>query len=161
MDYLGAVLRPAAWQLFSSAPESNRFPYGAMIDAIRAADPSAHMSLKEAAEIKEELNRRGLIFASGREDGETQYSFIHKTFLEYLAAEHLCRILRKDGWDKAIVSWKGQCRVRVDLLVKKMTWLPSWQETLVMLTAALGEDKDPEKAAQMVGRMMELMVDGR
>jgi hypothetical protein len=121
---------------------------------------STQVTLK-TTEIRDELIRRGVIVDSGREDNETQYSFCHKTLLEYLAAEHLCRALRKNGWDKAIVEWDRGYKVRVDLLVKKMTWLPSWQETLVMLAAALGEDKDPEKAAQMVCRMMELMVDGK
>jgi predicted NACHT family NTPase len=164
VDDLVAVLRPMAWRLFSKEPESNRFSDDAVIDAIKTADRFELMTLK-AAVIREELKWRGLIFVSGRKDNETQYSFLHKTFLEYLAAEHLCRVLREEdlregGWNKAIVSWRSGFRVRVDLLVKKMAWLPSWQETLVMLTAALGEDKDQGKAAKMVDRMMELMFYG-
>jgi len=98
VDDLVAVLRPTAWRLFSSAPESNRFPDGAVVDAIKAAERSAQMTLRPT-EIREVLDRCGLIFDSGREDGETQYSFCHKTFVEYLAAEHLCRVLREYGWD--------------------------------------------------------------
>ncbi len=160
VDDLLAVLRDAAWRLFLSAPESNRFSDTAVVDALKTSERLDQMKLSPI-QIRDDLVRRGVLFNSGKEDGETHYSFLHRTFLEYLAAEHLARAVKKVGWDQAIVSWEGQYRVRVDLLVKKMTWLPSWQETLIMMTAALGEDKDMDKAARMVSRVMELMVDGK
>jgi HEAT repeat protein len=135
VDDLKIVLRSLAWRLFASSPSVNQFTNEQVKEVIAAVDRGMRVE-----EIRDELVGTGLLVHAGKnEDGDEQLSFMHRTMLEYLAGEHLGRLVRKAGWERAEVEWCDGQRVPVSLLVMKKAWLPEWQEALVLLGACLRE----------------------
>jgi len=106
-------LEEAAWSIFQAAPASNRFT---LIEFEKAGDaPVRH------AELLDELVRCGVLVEAGEDDlGESCWSFLHRTFLEFLAGRALARKLQGEWLKEA----------------KKHFWYePEWMEVLTFLAA--------------------------
>ncbi len=78
--------------------------------------------------------RAGLLI----EIGDRQYGFIHLTFQEYLAAEHIITCGEKDG---IAATWKS---------IKAHCDDPTWFEVIRLLVANLKSEKSQEALVQMV-----------
>jgi len=116
------LLRPVAWKLFADLPGGSRFSNSLLKEAIMGANALGNVP-GTPAEIRDDLRDCGVLIEAGEsENGETQLSFLHRTFLEYLAAEHLTRAVLEHGWKDATVECKEN-RVRVSILVAKKAWL--------------------------------------
>ena len=150
IDDLIALLEPVAWTLFQKRPESNLFTNSEVIDALgavpnlplplvlrRQLDQGAlHPSALAHAPtlLRDELRECGILAGAGlSRDGEAQFSSLHRTFLEYLAARHLCaeaEHLRDNApvlHDK-LLEW-------IDL----KAWDPAYREVVVLLLGLLAD----------------------
>jgi HEAT repeat protein len=109
------LLADAALALFEK--NSNQF---------RVVELARELSRVACGKDRESLiagwKRDGLVVRSGQ-DRDAPYVFLHRTFHEYLAARGLAR----RGW------------VAIRDLMDRKAWLPSWQETIVMLAGLLDD----------------------
>jgi len=113
-------LEEAALSIFQAAPSSNRFT---LIEFEKAGDaPVRH------AELLDELVRCGVLVEAGEDDlGESCWSFLHRTFLEFLAGRALAGKPPEEWLDEA----------------KRHFWYePEWMEILTFLAAHV-EDATP------------------
>jgi hypothetical protein len=138
------MLGPMARRLFEQRPESNLFTNTEVLDAIAAVPdrpvpfvlkPQLQAGKLESAVLalapsllRDELRDDcGLLVSAGlSRNGEVQFSFAHRSFLEYFTAQDLAR----QGW-QAITA-------KID----KKAWDPRWQEVTVLLAGQL-EDPVP------------------
>jgi HEAT repeat protein len=109
------LLDRIAWNLFRQSPERNLFT----LEAWRRAATEA------TAELLETLERLGVVVAAGYDwQGYPQWSFAHRSILEFLAARHLSR---QENWREEI---------------SRHFWFqPEWWEVLTFL-AGLVENAD-------------------
>jgi transcriptional regulator with XRE-family HTH domain len=126
------LLKKIGLPLFEPAPEVNQFPDSKLLQVVAAA---SHEFDRGPISLRNELIDSGILVTAGWKSGELQYSFLHRSFLEHLAA---CG-LENRGWD----AIKGEADRRAAL--------PAWQETIVCLAALL---TDPEP-------LLELLADGQ
>jgi hypothetical protein len=110
------LLDRIAWNLFRQSPERNLFT----LEAWRRAATEA------TVELLETLERLGVVVAAGYDwRGYPQWSFAHRSILEFLAARHLSR---QENWREEI---------------SQHFWFqPEWWEVLTFL-AGLVENADP------------------
>jgi HEAT repeat protein len=116
-------LETVAWNLFRQSPERNLFTLDAWVSAGSNA-PSAPL---DPAELLEKLERVGVVVSAGYDDvrEDRQWSFAHRSILEFLAARHLSR---QENWLKEI---------------SQHFWFqPEWVEVLTFLVG-LVENADP------------------
>jgi HEAT repeat protein len=133
VDDLKRLLPEVAWKLFIQTPR-NLYLNEQVVDAIVAVNQGGRVR-GGAAEIRDELVLRGLLRGAGRDGrGRARLSFLHRTFLEYLAAEWLLTAVNRVGWENAEIEWAGGPR-SVSLLIRKKAWLAEWQEIIILLTA--------------------------
>ena len=113
-------LEEAALSIFQAAPSSNRFTLAEFEKTVDA--PVRH------AELLDELVRCGVLVEAGEDDlGESCWSFLHRTFLEFFAGRGLARKPRGEWLEEA----------------KKHLWYePEWMEVLTFLAAHV-EDAAP------------------
>ncbi|MFQ5880529.1 MAG: NACHT domain-containing protein, partial [Dehalococcoidia bacterium] len=144
IDDLLRLLEPTARTLFERRPESNQFTNSEVIEALtRASNLPLPRVLREQIAVgglhpaalahtptllRDELRDCGILVGAGlNQSGETQFSFLHRTFLEYLTASALARRANSEGWP-AIAP-----------LVDRKAWLPAWQEVVVLLAGKLAD----------------------
>jgi HEAT repeat protein len=110
------LLDRIAWNLFRQSPERNLFT----LEAWQSAATEA------TVELLETLERLGVVVAAGYDwRGYPQWSFAHRSILEFLAARHLSR---QENWREEI---------------SQHFWFqPEWWEVLTFL-AGLVENADP------------------
>jgi HEAT repeat protein len=110
------LLDRIAWNLFRQSPERNLFT----LEAWQSAATEA------TVELLETLERLGVVVAAGYDwRGYPQWSFAHRSILEFLAARHLSR---QENWLKEI---------------SQHFWFqPEWVEVLTFLVG-LVENADP------------------
>jgi hypothetical protein len=124
--HIGDFLRPLpiiAQTLFELRPEGNQFTESEVFEAIKDAPDLPFGPIQ----FRDELLKRGILVGAGlTRAGEPQFSFLHRTFLEYLTA---CA-LEEQRW-QAIAEF-----------VDKKAWLPTYQEVIILLTGKL-EDPAP------------------
>jgi HEAT repeat protein len=110
------LLDRIAWNLFRQSPERNLFT----LEAWQSAATEA------TAELLEKLERVGVVVFAGYDArGDSQWSFAHRSILEFLAARHLSR---QENWREEI---------------SRHFWFqPEWVEVLTFL-AGLVENADP------------------
>jgi hypothetical protein len=110
------LLDRIAWNLFRQSPERNLFT----LEAWRRAATEA------TVELLETLEQLGVVVAAGYDwRGYPQWSFVHRSILEFLAARHLSR---QENWREEI---------------SRHFWFqPEWWEVLTFL-AGLVENADP------------------
>jgi HEAT repeat protein len=116
-------LETLVWNLFLQSPERNLFTLDAWVSAGSNA-PSAPL---DPAELLEKLERVGVVVSAGYDDvrEDRQWSFAHRSILEFLAARHLSR---QENWREEI---------------SQHFWFqPEWVEVLTFL-AGLVENADP------------------
>jgi len=116
-------LETLVWNLFRQSPERNLFTLDAWVSAGSNA-PSAPL---DPAELLEKLERVGVVVSAGYDDvrEDRQWSFAHRSILEFLAARHLSR---QENWREEI---------------SRHFWFqPEWVEVLTFL-AGLVENADP------------------
>jgi hypothetical protein len=76
------LLRSVAWALFAKSTEANRFPNSLVKQAIAEANARGDLPGSPAA-IRDDLMECGILIDAGEnETGNTQLSFLHRTFLE-------------------------------------------------------------------------------
>jgi HEAT repeat protein len=115
-------LETLVWNLFLQSPERNLFTLDAWVRAGSNA-PSAPL---DPAELLETLERLGVVVAAGYDwRGYPQWSFAHRSILEFLAARHLSR---QENWREEISQ--------------HFRFQPEWWEVLTFL-AGLVENADP------------------
>ena len=142
VDDLVRLLETIGLKLFESRPEVNLFPNSQVVEAIRAASEqplprvlhqtvevgwlSTHILQYAPNLLRDELTKSGILVGAGRNPrGEIQFSFLHRSFLEYLSASEMAR----QGWDA------------IQTTVDRKAWLPAWQETIVMLAGRLDDPR--------------------
>ncbi len=124
------VLKETAWELFKRRPEANDFKQTEVEAAIRQTIERLKYSRLTVEDLLDEFKDAGILQNSGLKDAEALYSFLHRTFLEYLAGLGLARRVEQEGWD-AFQS-----------LIDRKAWDPAWREVLVFMGYAM-EDPEP------------------
>jgi hypothetical protein len=116
-------LETLAWNLFLQSPERNLFTLDAWVSAGSNA-PSAPL---DPAELLEKLERVGVVVSAGYDDvrEDRQWSFAHRSILEFLAARCLSR---QPNW--------------LDEISQHFWFQPEWVEVLTFLVG-LVENADP------------------
>jgi HEAT repeat protein len=110
------LLDRIAWNLFRQSPERNLFT----LEAWQSAATEA------TVELLETLERLGVVVAAGYDwRGYPQWSFAHRSILEFLAARHLSR---QENWREEISQ--------------HFRFQPEWVEVLTFLVG-LVENADP------------------
>ena len=134
IDDLLRMLRPMAWKLFVVSPSVNQFASSRVVEAIEVGASSARLTDAVLA-VRDELVERGVRVDAGMVRGEGQFSFLHRSFQEFLVAEYLGREVDGRGWEA------------IRPLLDKKSWAPEWQEVIVLLAGIL---KDPAPLLEML-----------
>jgi hypothetical protein len=161
VDNVLRLLIPVARRLFERSPGGNLFTNSALITAIRTvpdrplplvlfrklSEPGGFNAdaLAYAPDLwRDELRYCGILVDAGlNENNETQFSFLHRTFLEYLTACDLAKQTENEGWP-AIAA-----------LVDQNAWLPEWQEVIVLLAGKLA---DPRPLLELLTDELKLLT---
>jgi HEAT repeat protein len=115
-------LETIAWNLFRQSPERNLFT----LDEWRSAESRVSPASLDPAELLEKLERVGVVVFAGYDGrGDSQWSFAHRSILEFLAARCLSR---QPNW--------------LDEISQHFWFQPEWVEVLTFL-AGLVENADP------------------
>jgi HEAT repeat protein len=135
VDDLVAFLIALARPLFERHPAGNLFTHGDLMAGLKAAPdrPRAWLDGQKAGrgadDLRDELLETGILVGAGLRDGEEgQYSFAHRSLLEYLVARNLNAEIEAGGWQ------------RVAGFVDRKCWHPAWQESVTLLAGMM---KDP------------------
>jgi HEAT repeat protein len=115
-------LETIAWNLFRQSPERNLFT----LDEWRSAGSRVSPASLDPAELLKKLERVGVVVFAGYDGrGDSQWSFAHRSILEFLAARCLSR---QTNW--------------LDEISQHFWFQPEWVEVLTFL-AGLVENADP------------------
>lgn len=128
------LLQGLAWRLFSKRPEANRFTGAEVLRAASDGNKSA------AGALMKRLTACRLLIRGAKvvETGAPQYSFAHRTFLEFLAAKYLAGSVDAEGWDNTVVEMPQRSdSVPLTTVIDKKSWLPAWSQMLILLTGCL------------------------
>lgn len=110
--------------LFEQRPENNQFTNSEVIKVIKSVPDL----LSSPQRFRDQLLTCGILINAGlTPDGKSQFSFLHRTFLEYLTACSLARQANSEGWE------------RIKAFIDKKTWHPAWQEVIVLLAGQLDD----------------------
>lgn len=127
------MLRHVGRNLFELSPESNQFTDTEVTSAITAATKAISMR-RSPDRVMNELIKCGILFTAGLKDGkELQFSFLHRSFVEFLAAWSLAEEVKKCDVSSADEFW-GQ--------ILRKAWLPTWEEVILFLAGML-DDPEP------------------
>jgi len=128
VDGVLEVLRPVSLALFVEGYEqfSESLLREKMLPCLQALKPGHELYGRPAAGLMEELKTDGILIRTG-EDEYAPLLFLHRTFHEYLAAGALADEARREGWPK------------IEALVDKKSWLPQWEQVVVLLAGQLGD----------------------
>jgi HEAT repeat protein len=146
IDDLLRMLRPMAWKLFLGSPSVNQFPSSRVVEAIEVGANAAKLP-DPVPVLRDELVERGVLVDAGVIRGEGQFSFLHRSFQEFLVADCLSRIANAQDWDKARVEMKPGGLISLLALLDKKSWLPEWQEVIILLAGIL---KEPTPLLEML-----------
>jgi hypothetical protein len=153
IDDLLRLLEAFAPTLFQAHPESNQFTNREVLDALGAVpDRPLPLKLRQQLDggvlhpsvlahtptlLRDELRACGILVGAGlNRGGEQTYSFLHRSFLEYLTAVSLARRAERDGWP----SIAG--------LIDRKAWSAHWYEVVVLLAGRLS---DPSPLLELLG----------
>jgi HEAT repeat protein len=115
-------LETIAWNLFRQSPERNLFT----LDEWRSAESRVSPASLDPDELLKKLERVGVVVFAGYDGrGDSQWSFAHRSILEFLAARCLSR---QPNW--------------LDEISQHFWFQPEWVEVLTFL-AGLVENADP------------------
>jgi HEAT repeat protein len=129
------VLEKVAWELFPKRPEVNQFGHREVLQALQQALKVLGLSTAPD-QLRNDLLKSGILVEAGLDRrGQARFSFLHRSFLEYLAARALAGRVAEEGWE-AIVD-----------LVDRKAWHPAWQEVILFLA---GELEDPAPLLELV-----------
>lgn len=129
-----------AWRLFSAHPGSNQFRCA---EVLGEASEKMDGSDKDGLELVAGLEECGILAEAGRtRGGEPEYSFPHKTFLDFFCAKHLASVVDQPGagWERARV-WHPEVggTVPVARLIDRKSWLGEYAELVAMLAGLLAD----------------------
>ena len=129
VDDILRLLESAAWTLFQKRAESNLFTNTEVLDAIKGATDPASPRVAPSL-VRDKFLECGILVGAGlSRDDETQFSFLHRTFLEYLSA----RVLgRQQGAAKIALAH---------------VYDPAWREVLALLGGTMADRGPPYVAA--------------
>jgi HEAT repeat protein len=118
------LLDHIAWNLFRQSPERNLFTLEAW--QLAATEAWRRAATEATAELLETLERLGVVVAAGYDwQGYPQWSFAHRSILEFLVARYLSR---QENW--------------LEEISRHFWFQPEWWEVLTFL-AGLVENADP------------------
>jgi predicted NACHT family NTPase len=146
------LVRHIAWTMQESTGlRANAIVEPQLIDAIRNFFASFGFTKPEqsqgAQEVVDVLQERNWILTLR---GPSLYGFVHRTFLEYLCAEHLLRRFRADR-PELLNFFREQILPHIDD--------DSWLEVIRLLAGLLGRD-DPEIAGEIISFLAPDKLDG-
>jgi hypothetical protein len=118
-------LEGIAWGLFYNAPHLNKFTLGDWEEAGRKALYEGREYPIDPSGFLEELEKVGFIVPAGVDErGDRCWSFVHRTFLEFLSARALSRMKQR--------VWLSEA--------KKHFWFqPEWLQVLTFLSGLVGD----------------------
>ncbi|GBC90716.1 Phycocyanobilin lyase subunit alpha [bacterium HR14] len=122
-EWVAASLERIGWNLFKNNPQGNLFTLHQWVSALEQGAPAAGMSPEALLESMEQVGL--VVFAGYDRRGDGQWSFAHRTLLEFLAARHLSR---QPNW--------------LDEIRQHFWFQPEWWEVLTFL-AGLVDDATP------------------
>ncbi|MCX6876567.1 MAG: HEAT repeat domain-containing protein [Verrucomicrobia bacterium] len=129
--FLIGVARP----LFQRHPAGNLFTHAELMDALRNTEdrPRAWIDGKKETnapdDLRDELLEAGILVGAGLRDGvETQFSFAHRSLLEYLVARNLSEEAKTKGWSS------------IEAFADRKSWHPAWREPILFLAGLLAPD---------------------
>ena len=124
-------LEGIVWRIFSRAPQLNRFT---LADWERSANGVGAVDQINPADLLEQMEQVGLIMPAGfDEKSDRCWSFVHRTFLEFLAARALSRMDRQ--------VWISEAR-------KHLWFAPEWLEVLTFVAGLAGDATPLIKAVE-------------
>jgi HEAT repeat protein len=138
------MLDTIAWNLFRQSPEQNAFTRRAWLQAASECPQDAPLSPRKLMDALEQLGL--VIFAGYSEQRYPQWSFAHRSILEFLAARYLSS---QDNW--------------LDEISQHFWFQPEWVEVLTFL-AGLVDNADPlverleQEADDIFGSMLYLQA---
>jgi HEAT repeat protein len=165
IDDMLRLLEHIGWTLFNLRPEANLFTNSEVVNALQFAPnaPLPRILQQQMAGgelqlamlayapslLRDELLESGILVGAGlSRGGETQFSFLHRTFLEFLTACALARsttpllshslttsqgsLRNKRRRAKSQSGWEA-----VAALIDRKAWLPAWHEVIVFLAGQL------------------------
>ncbi len=126
IDDLLCRLESVGRSLFELRPASNQFTYDEVMKAIAIVLGIGPLAAA-VTELRDKLCDRGILVSGGLgRDGKCQFSFLHRSFLEYLTACSLAQQGNGEG------GWEA-----IKALVDRKAWDPAWQEVIVLLAGRL------------------------
>jgi HEAT repeat protein len=129
-------MQKLAWRLFSERPEENLFTRDQFFSAL------AGKSTGPAGKFLDRLINCRLLVKSGlNASGEQQYSFIHRTILEFLAAKYMAEVVKEKGWGEARVSMpEDRSPVLLTAVLERRSWAPAWAAAIVFFSGCLRKE---------------------
>jgi HEAT repeat protein len=119
------VLERLAWDLFPRQPEANQFGHRDVLQALQQALKVLGLSAAPD-QLRNDLLKSGILVEAGLDRrGQACFSFLHRSFLEYLAARALADKASGEGWT-ALAD-----------LVDRKAWHPAWQGVILFLAGEL------------------------
>lgn len=147
------LLRETSWYLFQHKSAGIDFSERELRNAIRWARKRVKDEIQKPADVGLERDRRSLneafLFAitdrilekTGRVEGNDQFNFLHKSFLEYLGGAWLADEVYTHGWDHPITIYPRQGREAytssVEAFVRAKAWDPDWELMLRFMAGSL------------------------
>jgi HEAT repeat protein len=129
------VLEKLAWELFPRQPEVNQFGHREVLQALQQALKVLGLSTAPD-QLRNDLLKSGILVEAGLDRrGQASFSFLHRSFLEYLTGRALAGRVAEEGW-AAIAD-----------LVDRKAWHPAWQEVIIFLA---GELEDPTSLLELL-----------
>jgi hypothetical protein len=115
-------------------------------EALRLGD--SHKDRKRLKAVKKELTRNSGILRGEETRG---YFFLHLTFMEFLTASRLGKLINdpRHGWDKPL-RLGGRSWLSLRQFVDRKAWDSAWQEVLCLLAGRLHQ---PIELLQMVSEV--------
>lgn len=84
-----------------------------------------------------------LFISESSEGGYTKIQFIHKSFLEFLAAYFLSSRINSEDWAAKVEYAKGN-EVDIRTLIDKKAWLPEWEAVIIFMAGLLEDTNNKE-----------------
>ncbi|MBI2842106.1 MAG: HEAT repeat domain-containing protein [Armatimonadetes bacterium] len=148
VDQRRQLLTDIAWSVFPDDADSDRFSGNTIAKALARSMRKGKTS-PEVVIALDALEGSGILTNLGRDvcTDEQQFSFRHRSFLDYLVARHLGREVneKQAGWSATVVV--DNRKTTFGELLDRKAWDPAWRNVVIFLA---GELKDPAPLLEML-----------